>query len=501
MKNKKLKIDINFIIKIILCVMLFALCYFVPYTHDDWAWGSSIGIERFSNHFLNYNGRYFSNCLAILLTRNRLLRSITCFITLILLIKVITKLIGSKKDINAFLLVALCILMPYRIIAQSFAWTSGFVNYVFPILFVLAYIYLNKNMFESKKIELSDRWIIPLLLFGFISCLMVENMTIYIVLLSLFINLYQIVKHKKISLPNVAFLIGSIAGTILMFSNGAYANIFNSADTYRSIEQGNIIIRAIKTYIDSVCGYLIQGNIILNFILSGIFIKIIYDFYKNNSSKTKKVINYILGLCVIIIIGYVAYNLFVHIAGNRLLQKNGLKLPFEGLINMAFLLSIFVSIIICVKDSKRKFRLLFELFSIAIMTAPLLVVTPIGPRNFFATYVLFAMFAVDAFDYSVNEFKIKIDHFIGIIAIMLMLFYGIIYGSIFRIEKKRDKAINNFESGEVLYLPLLPFAEYMQNGNPVNEIFLERFKLFYNIDKNQKVKFVKYKTYHEKYEK
>lgn len=48
----------------LLFVVLCALCFLYPYTGDDWAWGSSIGIERLNTWFDNYSGRYFRqfNC-------------------------------------------------------------------------------------------------------------------------------------------------------------------------------------------------------------------------------------------------------------------------------------------------------------------------------------------------------------------------------------------------------------------------------------------------------
>lgn len=38
--------------------LIAALCWLFPYTGDDWAWGSQIGIERLKSGFANYNGRY-----------------------------------------------------------------------------------------------------------------------------------------------------------------------------------------------------------------------------------------------------------------------------------------------------------------------------------------------------------------------------------------------------------------------------------------------------------
>ena len=63
---------------------VFALLVFLfPYSGDDWAWGSEIGIERLKNHFDNYNGRYAGNLLAMALTRSKLLDIIVTAFSLV----------------------------------------------------------------------------------------------------------------------------------------------------------------------------------------------------------------------------------------------------------------------------------------------------------------------------------------------------------------------------------------------------------------------------------
>lgn len=51
-----------------------ALIYLVPYSHDDWAWGCEVGLERLRTNFEAYNGRYMGNYMILLLTRSELLR-------------------------------------------------------------------------------------------------------------------------------------------------------------------------------------------------------------------------------------------------------------------------------------------------------------------------------------------------------------------------------------------------------------------------------------------
>ena len=46
-----------------------ALAFLFPLSGDDWAWGSSIGMDRLHTLFRDYNGRYAGNLAALLLTR------------------------------------------------------------------------------------------------------------------------------------------------------------------------------------------------------------------------------------------------------------------------------------------------------------------------------------------------------------------------------------------------------------------------------------------------
>ena len=62
----------------LLFVVLCALCFLYPYTGDDWAWGSSIGIERLKTWFDNYRGGYFGNLIVLVDNCNVSMYYINC---------------------------------------------------------------------------------------------------------------------------------------------------------------------------------------------------------------------------------------------------------------------------------------------------------------------------------------------------------------------------------------------------------------------------------------
>ena len=138
-------------ILILMFILFLTMCYMFPYTHDDWDWGSNLGIERLNNFFENYNGRYAGNLLVLLITRNKIIRALIESITILLIIRYIYKL-SNPHQANISLIITFLLLMPISIFRQSIAWASGFANYVIPILLVLFFINKNKHLFEKKNI-------------------------------------------------------------------------------------------------------------------------------------------------------------------------------------------------------------------------------------------------------------------------------------------------------------------------------------------------------------
>lgn len=67
----------------------------------------------------------------------------------------------------------------------------------------------------------------------------------------------------------------------------------------------------------------------------------------------------------------------------------------DGVFNVIFWISLLVLVLSLFKDKYVKYRLSFILGCIACVSGPLLMVTPIGPRCFFATFVLTIWFIAE----------------------------------------------------------------------------------------------------------
>lgn len=476
------------------------MCYLFPYTHDDWDWGSATGLERLENGFADFNGRWAGNSLGILLTRIRILKALTISGTMLGIIVLLKKIVDSNKKYIPYFLIVLILLMPVRMFAQSFAWTVSFANYVPPVLIALFIIYKNKSIFQEKRKIISNKWIFPFFLLGFVGTLFMEHLTIYLVALGLFIFIYDFLKNKKMILANAFYLVGSIAGSILMFSNTGYRTLFGEGDGYRSIENGNIFVRAFDAYFGQFKDLLVNNNFILNIVLSIFALISIFQFLKQNK-KGDTLKSNLLKLSSFLITIFLSYHFFLQMydESNPFINRDCQGI-IEGILILGFAFSIFSVIIVAISDIEKKKRMLFEFGSIVLIALPLLIVKPIGPRCFFPTYIFFVLLVAEFLDSIKEKSKVDFTKLLGITSYTLIGFLLIIYGYCFMIEQKRETYMSEHQLEEKLVLPKIPYEEFMQHPNPRSDWFRTQYRKFYGLNENVELEFIDYRKWSKKYE-
>lgn len=481
LKSKKM-------IYFLIFILLFLLCYLFPYSHDDWAWGSQYGIDRLESHFEGYNGRWFGNFAVLLLTRSNLLKTFVMSLCLTGTLYYINKIIKSEKTTTILLSFLLLLATPYLVFRQGIVWTAGFSNYAISIFLCLIFIDANKELFEDKKPKISNLWLLLFVVLGFITTLFVEHITIYTVLLSIAVIIYTWIKLKKIYGFQISYFIGSILGTILMFSNSAYSQVATGNDGYRSFELSNFIISSINSFFHTIYKELIYNNTILNIVMVSLIGFVLIKWMKKNK-KLNKLANIIL----FTIITFVIYSTVTRFMQVNILLKY--TKYFNGLFTILFCVAILLFVIFFIQDKVTKKRMLFTLFSIVIMTSPLFVVTPIGSRCFLPTYILLILFVCDLMNYSFKKIEEKyiIKVFIPII-IVLYIYLMSIYGYVYKVNMERIKYLKSTEQ-ESISLPKLPHSKYIWCPEPVNDEFMRRFKLFYQVDEDINIKFVPLKEW------
>ena len=276
-------------LRYIICFGLIAiLCYLFPYTGDDWAWGSKIGIDRLNNWFENYNGRYVGNLIVLAMTRSNLLKAVImsfCLTGIVALCEYIFK----RKWVFYVSCVAL-VLIPKLILRQAVVWTAGYANYVTSMFFTLLFIAYVYPIFQETMPRRKVWHCLPLFVLAVINALIVEHLTIYNVVLACGVLVYTICVHRKVVASHVAYLIGSVAGAAYMFSNSAYHTIANNQDQYRQMAEGGVISRAFDNYVNEIAKHLCLNNCWMNLAIV-IVCAMIYKKIYSDVNKQKCVIS------------------------------------------------------------------------------------------------------------------------------------------------------------------------------------------------------------------
>lgn len=467
----------------LLAVGLSVLCYLFPYTGDDWAWGSSIGIKRLTSWFDNYSGRYVGNLIVLVLTRYKIVFVVSFVACFLSIVHSLGKLFSKSETF--YFVVVLLLLIPSDMFRQVYPWAAGFANYVTSITFILIYISYAIRVFDDNKYSsfMKNDIVVclPLLILGAVNSLIVEHITIYNVFLGMMIIIYTIFKYQKILVQHLFYAMGALGGAYYMFSNSVYHSISNGDDGYRSVANGGIIERAIINYKDAIYSGIVMNNV---FLLMMIFVVIFLVVRRTNTKRLKRVID-----CLVIYIGvFTAYALFSRYFFGSMTKSHSCIIA-ECAMTGGYIICLIIVLITIGCWYDRLNRVLFWVISMCIISGPLLFVNPIGPRCFYASYIVLVCMFCEV--YSIVNEMYNMDVVLDVrrmaycAGIALFVFYFGVYLTIHehdieRLELIREAA--NQKQKEVV-VHKLPYNDYVWCGEPEeNTIWQERYKLFYNID-------------------
>lgn len=471
------------------------LAYLFPYTGDDWAWGSSIGLERLKIFFAGYNGRYVGNLLVLLLTRSKLLDAVVIAASFSLVCWL--SCVYSEHRSNASLLLAavLLLLMPKAMWAQVAVWTAGFTNYVPSALISVAYLIYSKEIVGEKLSDRKDTWGHSLgwFLAGFCGALFVESITVFHICLSAAVIVYMFLKFRKYRRGHVGFLLGTLAGTWAMFSNSTYDRIAQGEDYYRHMPVG---LR------DTVYFALDQARNILDFILSENLLfcavvtalLLILGMRSVKNGKKWALLPVGLHVCSLLLLLWekpVCAMITGLFAWPKLAVHTIPILP-----PLLYVLSILV-MVLCLVEKGHRFGMLLPFYCAVVSLAPLLVVHPVGWRCVFIGYFFMIVFTVDLFGYVCRQVLPQekwLSRTLGLVVIaqfvlLVNVFYPIRYYDNLRLEYIRKQAAEGKK--EVLMCDL-PNREYLYDSLPDNETLAQRYQLFNGLDTDLTFEFIPY---------
>ena len=177
-----------------------------------------------------------------------------------------------------------------------------------------------------------------------------------------------------------------------------------------------------------------------------------------------------------------------------------MKALFAGCIPVAiavlYVLSILI-MVLCFVEKGRRFRMLLPLYCAVVSLVPLLVVDPIGPRCVFIGYLLMIVFAVDLFGYARKQIlpqEMWLSRLLGLAAAAQLLFlahifYPIHYYDALRVDYIRTQVA---EGKTEVQMCDLPNREYVWDGTPAGESWINKYKLFYDLPEDLQITVIPY---------
>lgn len=371
----------KYILLTIYGIIFLILFYLLPPAGDDFFFHTPKTFSDFiatqKHLYLTENGRILGNSCAYFFAENPILAVIFKTLVIVGIVNLINKVIGNSLNWIWALIMLLCLVIPTGIFAQTYAWSAGFYNYVTPALILL---FMFQKCIEVFNNEQSLKNSIILFGTGFMGCLFIEYYTTYSLIFGFCVLGIYWFNKKKISIDLLAYNLGTILGAITMFLSPVYHKISENEDTYRSMSLSisHILSQARENY-ETVSNFTIGKNYIIVIILSILGMILIHN--------RKTVVSY-LGRFVLIgapIYYYLSTKLLVT---NFSIRSSTLALCIDLLVGISYFLIMLYAINVGVGCIEVKARCYVLLGSILILNGPLLIVTPIGPRCFYISYIV-----------------------------------------------------------------------------------------------------------------
>ncbi|MCD8356201.1 MAG: DUF6056 family protein [Clostridia bacterium] len=373
-------------------VFLAALFYLAPTTHDDWYYErgntfSNLFSVSLSKWYHGLNGRVLGNSLVSMTGGNRPLRALVQALIVFGIWKLATQVIKASKC-TSLLFLAAVVLIPVNIYAQTYGWASGFFNYVPEVCLTLGILSL---IIHSQKLPPNHALLqcIPAALLSFCTQLFSENVTIINMFLGACLIVAGIVLHRKAFAILPACGIGFLLGGAVMFLSPAYGK----SAYYDSSDSASLLDKILENY-QTVSLFTLRLYWISTLILTVSLVVLIVRSQKG-SKKTGTILSTFLVLCQCY---FILYHMMLQ---DTVLFYNEMMVhSIDFIVNIIYVLCVLFAVIRLVDDMQVKLLAAGLLILAIAYAAPLLVVSPIGPRCFYNTYIYILMSAFAVGEYT-----------------------------------------------------------------------------------------------------
>lgn len=220
-----------------LTVVVFLFALWMPPTSDDWrriafADKSMAALTREAvTSYLNHNGRIVGNTISFVLIDPPWLRAATKALTvlgLVVALRRATRLTSLWATLACF---AGVFLLPGGVLRESYGWSAGFFNYVPPLIGVVLLVASVAGRWPRR-----DGWgsAVGCGVLSAVTCLFVEHVTVAVLGLSVGAVLLAWVQRRRPTHALAGWALGAIVGTVVMFASPGLREVATHEDAYFS---------------------------------------------------------------------------------------------------------------------------------------------------------------------------------------------------------------------------------------------------------------------------
>ncbi|MFQ3837600.1 DUF6056 family protein [Staphylococcus pseudoxylosus] len=434
---KLLRINKTYLTVTALFIFYIFMAMLTPLTHDDWDWYSHYGIQMLQERFTNLNGRYLGNMLEIIAVRLDWLRWLSYAVFSISIIWIIGRFVNEAKILYYLCAFILMLTIPSDIYKQTYGWFAGFYNYVpatFCVLFIIWYI--STILFKQKNLDPITN--ILFYCVCFLGQFFMENTTLFNTMILILAIVLHILIYRKLNPKFILGLAISSLGTILMFINPNYRKIFFEGNSYQKVSSDTGIIDKVTTTITTVLpDWVVFNQMTIILMIIGVAIALLF---RNATLFTRPK-----WMQALVITGLLILPIYYFFIYEQFALQNFHILLIANLVNtfvcIWFLSAFILAIHIVVEPKEVKYTLYLLLAAVLLVCAPLVIVSPLGPRNFYTVSALFVIIFLMLFS-QLNITGQLWKRIVGVIAIGSATFY---LGTFSYINQKNETRITQLK--------------------------------------------------------
>lgn len=475
-------------------MLLSVLAAHFPRSGDDWAWGSRQGVDQLDKFFAGVNGRYGGNLLILGLTRtNPVVAGIFVSAVVCVSLVLVLRLTDNRAPMGYGLVSALFLAMPLGVWRQSVVWLSGFVNYGVAAMFLLAFLVIAKaercGPAEGRGAPgRPAAWkFAGTALAGFIGQLFMEPVTLCICVLGIGLSIIGRLRRSGWPALTTTWTAAALVGAIAMFSNSAYRESLAGTAKYQSTGHRSLHQYAV-TLLDYLPTQTLVQNLALNAVLFALLLLIIGRQRQRSGRWTRASVA---GVASTLVWGVFTLALSLVDRHSGTSEKLRSLAAVDAVLLAGVLLLVGTALLV---GRRQRWTLWLLIVSVVLLVGPLLIVTPIGPRNFYPSYLLLIAIAnlllrpaIAAIPMPGARVLVLVSH---VAAAALLVAGLVVYVRIDRAAEHRvgeARAAVRAGRHSVVVAPL-PYSFHVHDGDPYYSRLQRIYKAFYGLPADFKIK-------------